>query len=105
MCLAVPARIVEQQDDETATADLHGNRVRVSTMLVPEAGVGSWVLVHAGFAIETLDEDEAQATFAVLRDLGIDPTGAQDVPGPPVPTDAPAATTRPDTTPSQEAPR
>jgi hydrogenase expression/formation protein HypC len=83
---------VEQQDEQTATADLHGNRVRVSTMLVPEAGIGSWVLVHAGFAIETLDEAEAQATFAVLRDLGIDPTGAQEpLPQPPALTTAPAA--------------
>jgi hydrogenase expression/formation protein HypC len=98
MCLAVPARIVEQQDEQTATADLHGNRVRVSTMLVPEAGIGSWVLVHAGFAIETLDEAEAQATFAVLRDLGIDPTGAQE-PLPP----SPALSTAPSAVPAEEA--
>jgi hydrogenase expression/formation protein HypC len=68
MCLAVPAKLVACQGEE-ATADLHGNRVTVSTVLVPEAKVGDWVLVHAGFAIQLLAEDEAAATWAVLRDL------------------------------------
>ncbi|MCB0217437.1 MAG: HypC/HybG/HupF family hydrogenase formation chaperone [Chloroflexi bacterium] len=87
MCLAVPARIVAL-DGDSATADLHGNRVQVSTLLVPDARLDSWVLVHAGFAIETLDEDEAQATFAVLRDLGVDPSGAPGAPGAPGALDA-----------------
>jgi hydrogenase expression/formation protein HypC len=69
MCLAVPAKLVDRRDDQTAIADLHGNRVEVSTMLVPEAVCGDWVLIHAGFAIQRLDEDEAQATWAVLEDL------------------------------------
>jgi len=68
MCLAVPAQLVDT-DGEEATADLHGNRVRVSTMLVPEAGVGDWVLIHAGFAIQTLDDEEVRETWAVLEDL------------------------------------
>ena len=69
MCLAIPAKLVELTDEQTGTADLHGNRVAVSTMLVPEARVGDWVLLHAGFAIQRLDEEEAEATWAVLRDL------------------------------------
>jgi len=69
MCLAVPAKLVECSDDQSAVADLHGNRVEISTMLIPEAAVGDWVLIHAGFAIQLLDEQEAQATFAVLEDL------------------------------------
>jgi hydrogenase expression/formation protein HypC len=69
MCLAVPAKLVDMRDDQTALADLHGNRVEVSTMLVPEAACGDWVLIHAGFAIQQLDETEAQATWAVLNDL------------------------------------
>lgn len=68
MCLAVPAEIVERQGD-TAVADMHGNRVTVSTALVPEAGVGDWVLLHAGFAIQRLSPDEAKRTWAVLADL------------------------------------
>ena len=68
MCLAVPARLVECRGT-TATADLHGNRVEISTLLVPQCKQGDWVLLHAGFAIQTLDDREAQETFAVINDL------------------------------------
>lgn len=68
MCLAVPALLMEQKGDE-GVVDLHGNRVPVNTLLVPEAQVGDWLLVHAGFAIERLEEEEAQATWAVLKEL------------------------------------
>lgn len=69
MCLAVPAKLVQRCDEQTAVADLHGNCVEVNTMLVPEAVVGDWVLIHAGFAIEQLDEEQAGATWSVLGDL------------------------------------
>lgn len=68
MCLAVPAQLVERDGDQ-GIADLHGNRVPVSTMLTPEAAVGEWVLIHAGFAIQRLDRDAAERTWSVLRDL------------------------------------
>lgn len=68
MCLAVPALLVEC-DGEEATADLHGNRVQVSTALVPEVSKGDWVLVHAGFAIQKLSEEEAKQTWDVLKDI------------------------------------
>lgn len=68
MCLAVPGQLVQCEGDE-ATVDFQGNRVRVNTMLVGEVKVGDWVLVHAGFAIQKLDEDEARATFAVLEQI------------------------------------
>lgn len=48
---------------------MHGNRLTVSTLLVPEARLGDWVLIHAGFAIQKLDEEEAAATWSVLNDL------------------------------------
>jgi hydrogenase expression/formation protein HypC len=54
-----------------ATADLHGNRVEISTVLVPGCKQGDWVLLHAGFAIQTLDEREAQEAWAVVKDLRI----------------------------------
>ena len=69
MCLAVPAKLIECSAEHVAVADLHGNRVEVSTILVPEAQADDWVLIHAGFAIQRLDEDEARATFALLADL------------------------------------
>jgi hydrogenase expression/formation protein HypC len=68
MCLAVPAQIVERRDD-LAVADLHGNRVQINTMLTPEAEVGDWILMHAGFAIQRLDADSAEQTWSVLEDL------------------------------------
>ncbi len=68
MCLAVPAKIVERNGD-LALADLHGNRVRINTMLAPEAEVGDWVLMHAGFAIQRLDAEAAEQTWDVLADL------------------------------------
>lgn len=68
MCLAVPAELVRCDRGE-AVADLHGNRVKVSTLLVPDAVVGDWVLVHAGFAIQKLDREQVRRTFAVLDDL------------------------------------
>jgi hydrogenase expression/formation protein HypC len=68
MCLAVPAELVTCDRGE-AVADLHGNRVKVSTLLVPDAVVGDWVLVHAGFAIQKLDQQQMRETFAVLDDL------------------------------------
>lgn len=68
MCLAVPAQILMIQGDQ-ATADLHGNRIHINIALVPEAHQGQWVLVHAGFAIQLLDEQQAQCTWSVLHDL------------------------------------
>ncbi len=68
MCLAVPAQLVSQDGDE-AVADLHGNRVKVNTLLVGEVKIGDWVLIHAGFAIQKLDYKEAQETWAILKDV------------------------------------
>jgi len=68
MCLAVPAQ-VKNCDGNEAIVDLHGNRVRVSTVLSPEVKEGDWVLVHAGFVIQQLTPEAAAETFAVLADL------------------------------------
>ena len=69
MCLAVPAKIVEMESNKKAIADLHGNRVAISTIMIPDATLGDWVLVHAGFAIQKLDAEAARETFAMLADL------------------------------------
>ncbi len=72
MCLAVPAKIIECDGDE-AVVDLQGNTLKVSRILTPEAGQGDWVLVHAGFAITQLDEEEAKETWDYLRQALRDP--------------------------------
>lgn len=69
MCLAIPARVLERIDADLATIDAGGVRMRVSLALVPEAAVGDYVIVHAGFAISRLDEDEARATLALFAQV------------------------------------
>ena len=68
MCLAVPGKVIRKVGDD-AEVDMQGNRLQVSTVLAPEAEVGSWVLVHAGFAVQTLSEEEARETFELLKEL------------------------------------
>ncbi|PKL47355.1 MAG: HypC/HybG/HupF family hydrogenase formation chaperone [Planctomycetes bacterium HGW-Planctomycetes-1] len=68
MCLAVPARIIEMKGDD-AVADAIGNRIEAKTTLVPNAKLGDIVLIHAGFAIAVVDEDEAKKTWQLLADL------------------------------------
>lgn len=68
MCLAVPGKVIRKVG-ESAEIDLQGNRLEVSTVLVPEAIEGSWVLVHAGFAIQTLSDEEAKETFDLLKNV------------------------------------
>ncbi len=72
MCLAIPAQIVELVDGETETAkaELSGVRRKVSLALCPEAQPGDWVLVHVGFALQRVDEDEARETLALLESMG-----------------------------------
>ena len=59
MCLAIPARIIELEDDK-AVVDAMGNRFKAKTTLLPNAKLGDLVLVHAGFAISQVDEEEAR---------------------------------------------
>jgi hydrogenase expression/formation protein HypC len=72
MCLAIPAQIVEVVDAEAglANAEISGVRRTVSTALCPEADVGDWVLIHVGFALQAIDEDEARETLALLEKMG-----------------------------------
>lgn len=68
MCLAVPARI-ETIDGEKATVSLAGARAEAVITLTPEAKVGDWVLIHAGYAITIVDEKDARETFVILREM------------------------------------
>jgi hydrogenase expression/formation protein HypC len=68
MCLAIPSKILSIKGD-TATIELGGMQREVSLMLLEDASVGDWVIIHAGFAIEKLSEEDAQQTLALLRDI------------------------------------
>ena len=69
MCLALPARITEIQDDDTATVTLGGVRKQVSLALIEDAAVGDYVIVHVGYALSKLDPVEAERTLALLTSL------------------------------------
>ena len=76
MCLAIPGQVVELVDVENriAQVDVAGVRRNVNIGLLDGdgdgAGLGDWVLIHVGFAMSKIDEEEAQATLALLRKMG-----------------------------------
>lgn len=75
MCLGIPGKIVDiWGEDELLRAGKvnFGGIVRqVSLAYVPEARVGDYVIVHVGFALNILDEEEAQETWRLLKELGV----------------------------------
>jgi hydrogenase expression/formation protein HypC len=70
MCLAIPARVVEKPDADTAIVDLGGVRKDVSLALVDGVEVGDYVIVHVGYALNKLDPDEAEKTLALFAEMG-----------------------------------
>lgn len=72
MCLAIPARIVSEPNEiEMAEVDILGVKRHVSLMMTPDAKIGDHVLVHAGFAIQVVDEEFAAESLAMMRRMGI----------------------------------
>ena len=68
MCLAVPVKVVSIEGSE-ADVEIGGVKRRVSIMLTPEAKVGDYVLLHTGYAINVIDEAEAQETLKILGEM------------------------------------
>ena len=66
MCLAIPAQVAIIGENRMAQVDIHGITRTVSLDLVPTAEVGSWVLVHAGYAIEVVDEEFAAESWELI---------------------------------------
>ncbi len=77
MCLGIPGRIVDR-DGEMGMVDFDGLRREACLSYTPEARLGDYVIVHVGFAISVLDEDEALRTLAVLRAI---PGGLDEISG------------------------
>ena len=69
MCVAVPMK-VSAIDGAMCTAEIGGVSRQVSVLMLPEVRVGDYVIVHAGYAIERLDEEEALRTLELFRQLG-----------------------------------
>ena len=78
MCLGIPGQIIgiADADNMLATVDVSGVRREVNIACIvdevhpPQACIGDWVLVHVGFAMSRIDEEEAQKTLALLAELG-----------------------------------
>jgi len=69
MCLAIPTQITTIDDNQMATVVLGGVERQISLVMTPEAQVGDYVLVHTGYAITLMDEDEAQASLDAFAEL------------------------------------
>ena len=69
MCLAVPGKILSMSADARATVDMLGAQREISLRLTPTAQIDDYVLVHAGFAIQVIDAQEAAETLQLVDDL------------------------------------
>jgi hydrogenase expression/formation protein HypC len=70
MCLAVPMKIIKQ-DGFSATVEAGGIYREINLRLIEDAQIGDYVLVHAGFAIEKIDEHEAQETLKLMEQIAL----------------------------------
>ena len=74
MCLAIPGKVVGISGEDPLTRmgriDFSGVIKQASLAYVPEVNVGDYVIVHVGFALSKVDEDEAQKVFEYLRQIG-----------------------------------
>lgn len=81
MCLGIPGEVIEMATDQpdVAVVDVSGARRRISLALLDDIEIGDWVLIHVGFAMARIDEDEARAALELLAQLG---EGVDDILGP-----------------------
>ena len=71
MCLAIPARVIELLPDEMARVSVDGVVVNASVALVEDIAIGDYVVLHVGYALAKIDEDEASRTLALLREAAL----------------------------------
>ncbi len=68
MCLAIPLRVVAR-DGDNAIGEVDGVQREISVLMTPDVRVGDYVIVHAGYAIQILDQQEAEENLAILRQM------------------------------------
>ncbi len=74
MCLAIPGQITKVLDSDMAVCSIGGIEKEVNVALVENATPGDWVIVHVGFALNRIDEEEAKRTLEALKATGqLDP--------------------------------
>ena len=71
MCLAVPMQVISR-NDAVGIAEIGGVKKDISFLMLPEAKVGDYVIVHAGFAIQRLDQEEAEERLKLFRQMADD---------------------------------
>ncbi len=69
MCVALPCKLIEIEGNR-GIAEIGGSQVNTRLDMLPDAQLGDYVLVHAGFAIEKVDEEEARRTLEMLDEIG-----------------------------------
>ena len=69
MCLGVPGKIITIKENGLALVDVDGNQMDVSIRLTPEVEPNQYVLIHAGFAMEIMDEEIAHETMRLIKEL------------------------------------
>lgn len=70
MCLAIPAKVIELRDAESAMVDVGGVKKQVNVSLLPGLALGDYVIVHVGYALSKVDEAEAARTLALFAEMG-----------------------------------
>jgi len=68
MCLGIPAKVVEVNENNQGKIDYLGTKVKTNFTLLEDVSPGDWVIVHAGFAISKLNEQEAQETLELIKE-------------------------------------
>ena len=71
MCLAIPVRVTDLCEGDSAWVELGGVRKQISLALVDGVQVGDYVILHVGYALSKLDEAEAQKTLALFAEVGL----------------------------------
>ncbi|MGE5544749.1 MAG: HypC/HybG/HupF family hydrogenase formation chaperone [Bacillota bacterium] len=69
MCLGVPGKVIELKEKHRAVVDVNGNQTEISVRLTPDVEPGQYVLIHAGFAMEIIDEEAARETMYYLQEV------------------------------------
>ncbi len=69
MCLAIPARVIQISEQSLGLVELGGVVREASFMLLPDAQLGDYVLLHAGYALQKVDEAEAEETLRLLAEM------------------------------------
>ncbi len=71
MCLALPAKVIEIKEDNNALIELDGVRKEISLALVSDVKVGEYVLIHVGYALNKVSEEEALKTLKMFAEAGL----------------------------------